>query len=192
MLTNPPHSNTLKGKDLQAKTRVLLDSPYFTGVTDNYPFSEKRLIYLVLAGLKPVAEVQSGHWEVRPGGRETVPDDPAKVGKLLDALGLAYNLASSKHATLAVVASTPELVEAYLQATELGEIGRLLGYPETAVVAFCAGEDELLPPEEFAKALDSAGLQSPEVSFRLSRRHWKEELEQSKQWYAALQEVGLA
>lgn len=114
-------------------------SPFFASTTDAKPWLEKQPIFLVLAGVKPVAEASSGHWVPTPDGRRTVHDNPAAVGALLDSLGLAYRLRHDDYATDTLVSSRPELLDAYevaAAADDQAKIGELFGYPATAVMAF--------------------------------------------------------
>lgn len=186
--TSRPHLNA----ELLDKARRLKDSPFFVHPSDGAEMVEKWEIFLVLAGYKPVSEVASGHWIDVPGGRRTVPDDPELVGAFLQELGLAYHLSNfDDHATDAVVAVTPELVEQYMESSGSSAIGTLFGYPASAVRAFAVGESNLLSHKEQERYEAEAGLPEVFVMFRLSRKHWRDELNVVKKWYEVLREAGL-
>ncbi len=175
---------------LSEKARRLLASPLFVGPTDA-ALSEKQTIFLVLAGLKPVAEAASGHWVADAHGRHTEPDDPAAVAMFLDSLGLAYRLSQDEHATDAMVSLQPSLIEqSAAAANDLVSMGRLFGYPATAVEAF--GRDHCLPADEQERVEQDAGLDAGFfVGFRFSTQHWQEELAVLQQWNAVLRAYGL-
>ena len=172
---------------LTAKIEILRNSPLFINPSDDYAMNEKQQILLVLTGHKPVSEVASGHWEPTETGRQTVPDDSTKVSELLESLGLAYHLRPSEHALDVTVSLDPALVTEYEQADEATNVGRLFGYPETAIAAY--GTDDIMPIDEQDKITEEAGLGdwSP---FRFSRDHWQDELALTQEWYGVIQQYG--
>lgn len=195
MPDQPPGSRSEQqtlNSSLHRKAKLLRETALFDGSPLGQPLLEKQLIFLVLAGLKPVAEVASGHWEEVKGGRKTVADDPLEVGTFFKQLGLSYSLSSfDGHATDAVVALHQHLIKEYRQARGATAVGRLFGYPETAVRAFEAGGDALLSLPEQEQLEHDAGLPDGLTHFCLSRQHAGEELAVVKNWHTALQAVGL-
>lgn len=178
--------------DLQRKASLLKSSALFVHPSDGAEMHEKQQIFLVLAGCKPVANVLSGHWVATPTGRKTVADDPVLVGQFLSLLGLKFSLSDhGHHATGALIALAQEALDSHARASGHVAVGASYGYPETAAQAFAAGPDELLSSDEQDAIEDEAGLQGMTVSFRLSKRHWREELETLKQWYGVLVLAGL-
>lgn len=174
------------------KARQLKQSSLFVNPSDGAELLEKQLIFLVLAGCKPVAEVASGHWIDVPGGRRTVADDPGLVGEFLHSLGLFYHLSDfGGRATGATVAVTSETLEQYTRAMGSSNVGKLFGYPDTAVRAFQTGESALLPTGQQELREQEAGLPDTLTMFRLSLDHWAEELEVIEEWYSVLQTAGL-
>ncbi len=183
--------------DLLHKARLLRESQFFVDPSGDGTSYEKQTLFLVLAGEKPVGEASSGHWETTKDGRKTVADDPHDVGKFLASLGLVYNLSSfDGHATDAIVALDEHSLERYRKADaiyDIAEIGRLFGYPETAVAAFAAdSESSLLDFEEVDSRAIAAGIDPSQVSFRLSKPHWADELATIQHWQALLISAGLA
>jgi hypothetical protein len=61
------------------------------------------------------------------------------------------------------------------------QFGILMGYPKTAVEAFCSGNRENLLPLNFELPPEYRDLEKF-VQFRLSRDHWQEELEFVRGW----------
>jgi len=160
----------------------------FCGLTDAYPLSEKQALFLVVAGCKPVAEATSGHWVDTAEGRESIADDPREIAGFLESLGLAYSLKSDDFGTDAAVARTAETLQEFVAAQDAATVGRLFGYPETAVAAY--QRNDLLSEEEQAPVERQAGL--PDISFfRLSRHNWEAELRTVQAWCHVLGEYDL-
>lgn len=173
------------------KSAQLRLTPLFINPSDDYPLIEKQFLFLVLAGLKPVAGACSGHWEATAGGRHTVADKPNEVGAFLKSLGLHYSLEDHGHMTLAMVSLRPELIQQIAEARSDEEKGRLYGYPETAIQAFVQGKAALLPQEEQKRVEAQAGIMPTGAQFRLSKAHWQEELVIVRQWHETLRDYGL-
>lgn len=72
---------------LLAKAKRLRESAYFVGTTDASIDLDRQLIFLVLAGRKPLAEVVSARLVPSGTGRRAVGDDPEAVGEFCDRLG---------------------------------------------------------------------------------------------------------
>jgi hypothetical protein len=176
------------------KARLLRDTPFFVNGCDGAELVDKQQIFLVLAGLKPVAEVASNHQETFAAVRKTVADDPRAVGAFLESLDLACAVWPAPHfnATMAAVALTPGLVKAYRKALMRDDplpIGRLLGYPETAVRAFAENHSvPIMEQEQFEQQED---VEWPFVPFRFSHDHWRDEAEVARKWYAILRQYDL-
>jgi hypothetical protein len=133
---------------LQAKfpamARRLRDSTLFRGTTDRDILYEKQMLFLALAGVKPVSAAGSRHWVTTDRGRTTAPDDPTAVGDFLESLGLTFQLEVRQHVTLAFVSLDRAHLDGYLASrTDDREAGKWFGYPRTAVEAFATGN--LLP-----------------------------------------------
>ena len=187
---DPQREPQLWRKALQLKA-----SPLFVSTTDTAPLVEKQAIFLALIGLKPVSEASSGHWVPTRGGRRSVYDAPAAVAAFLESLGLAYHMRQDEYATDALVSLQPELLDAYEAAAADGDqvkIGELLGYPETAVAAFAArdqdadGQDLLLPPAEQERIEREVQLPAYMPTFRFSREHWRQEMAVEQRWLSVL------
>lgn len=174
---------------LAEKARQLLASPLFVGTTDAV-LVEKQHIFLALAGLKPVSAATSGHWVDDAHGRHTEPDDPAAVVALLDSLGLAHSVSQDEYATDAIVSLQRDLVAQYSAAADGSALGRLFGYPATAVEAF--ERNQSMPSDEQSERQHNAGLDETFfVGFRFSTQHWREELAVLQNWNAVLRAYGL-
>lgn len=177
--------------ELMRKANVLKGSPLFVGTCEGAELVDKQQIFLVLAGVKPVAEACSAHLERTNDGQEYVADDEREVGGFLKSLGLEYSLWQAAHfpGTMAAVSLKPELVRKYSEAKGSKRIGALFGYPKTAVEAFekndCMSADEQDLREREAK------LGWEFVPFRFSREHWRDEAEVARQWYVTLEKYGL-
>lgn len=181
-----PSSIVTVNDGLLAKAALLRASPLFVHPCD--PLAEKQALFLSLAGWKPVSEVVSGHWEPTESGRRTVPDDPAAVGAFLEQLGLACSLSGDDSGTDAVVSLKHGLVVEYQAATDHQVVGRLLGYPSTAALAFPARS---LPLDEQERIEEEAGLAGYSVPFAFSRSHWRQELRLVTVWVEVLRAYGL-
>jgi hypothetical protein len=127
------------------------------------------------------------------GGRTTAADDPREVREFLASLGLAFSLTSTDGNALdAVVSLRAELVNNMVKARDVATVGRLFGYPETAVRALEQGEEALLPLAEQHRVEATAGLPTSGAGFSYSRDHWREELAVAQRWYAVLHAYGLS
>jgi hypothetical protein len=171
---------------LSAYADKLRKTHLFVGTGDDAISIDKQYIFLTLAGVKPVSEVGSGHWEPTPTGRISVADSMEEVSDFLTSLGLFFKLTLYKGYVLADIARSDELLEEYMAASETNDtvtIGRLHGFPLTAVNAFVNGtsldirkQDELKPKH---------------MGFRLSPDHYEEEAAVAEEWQKILKEYGL-
>ena len=188
--TNAPSPALELAPELLHKAALLRASALFGEPTDGSVPYQKQVLFLVLAGQKPVGEAASGHWESTAAGRRTVADDPELVAAFLTELGLAYELISfDGHATDALVSLDPALLTAYHQASasnDVTTIGRLFGYPDTAIAAFVGGADALLDDAAYEQHVTDAGLDAAVIGFALSAAHWAEELAVARNWQALL------
>jgi hypothetical protein len=182
--------------NLLRQAKLLTNSSLFVDPSDDTKY-QKQIIFLVLAGEKPVSAVSSGHWENNVGGRSTVADDPHAVGNFLVSLGLAYELRPiDGHATDVLISRDPDLLLQYRQAEATNDdatIGRLYGYPASAVDAFSIDPDNLLLDlDSQAMQVANLGLDPNLATFRLSRAHWAEELGTIRRWQTILSNAGLS
>lgn len=165
-------------------------SPLFSPRSgDNDPLSEKKHLFLALAGAKPVSAAGSSHWVKTERGGKAGPDDPAEVSRLLQRLGLAYKLEAGDTTTLAYVSLRQASLDSYLAArNDHREAGRWFGYPMTAVEAFVTGESMPFKDQQAAEqALDVPVFST----FRLSKSHAAAELAVMRQWWLVLERYGL-
>ena len=85
-----------------------------------------------------------------------------------------------------------ELVKEMVDTHDTETVGRLFGFPETAVRAYTVGSQALLPLDEQDHVEQGANIPEAGAGFRLSRDHWQAELAVVKQWYAILNAYGLS
>lgn len=174
--------------ELAEKANLLKSSTYFVFPGDGAEYIDKQCIFLVLAGLKPVTEGSSGHQVKTDTGWRTEPDDPALVSAFLESLGLAFSFYSSHdgHVTMTAVALRQELIDEYMSTADQNTytVGRLFGYPKSAVEAFVGGNCMGVEDQEFIE--QRAGLPEFFPTFRFSQDHWQEELKVLQQWHEIL------
>lgn len=184
-------------KDLLHKAELLRNTHLFMHPTtiDEVPLLvEKQMIFLVLAGFKPVSEASSGELVKQPDGQPlAVPSDRGEIARFLDTLGLRYHIRGDEYATDALVSLKQELIDEYLDTEGLDNahrIGELFGYPKTATDAF-GDKEQLLSIEEQDRLVAEGGLDEF-MNFRCSRDHWREEFQAVKAWADVLRAYGLA
>lgn len=182
-------------KKLQRAAQKLKTTELFTGNSDADRLLHKQLLFLAVAGLKPVCQVASGHFEaVSPAQRTSVPDNPKQVARLLDELGLVYKIKVTKHYVDVYAAKTPKSLTKMLKATDPNEVGLLFGFPQTAAAAFKNHDTDCLTTEEqnqiINELIDDARLH-PLVCFKLSKKHYLNEIEVVKQWIRILKKFEL-
>lgn len=173
--------------ELHAYADQLRKTNLFVGTGDETWSIDKQYIFLTLAGLKPVSEVVSGHWEPTPTGRTSVADSMEEVSDFLTSLGLFFKPTLYKSYVLADIARSDELLEEYRVASETGDtatVGRLHGFPLTAVDAYAAGTSMDIRKQDELKV--------DHVGFRLSPDHYEEEIAAVAPWQELLKEYGLA
>jgi len=181
--------------DLVSKAALLKASSHFVNHTDASPLSEKQQIFLVLAGKKPVSQATSCRWVKTAEGAHSEPDSHKELRVLLEDLGLAFQLRSDEYATDAFLSLDAANISSYLEAEAAQDkitIGRLFGFPDTAVEAFVHGDGMAL--EEQDRLIEATGLPVTTVSmplFRLSKAHATEELNVVKDWYETLKAYDL-
>ena len=177
--------------ELLGIARILKESTCFTRVDDEAPLYEKQMIFLAAAGVKPVSEASSGHWQSVPGGRKTVPDDEQDVKLLLDHLGLFCRLSNDDHVIHAAVSLSDTLLDTFLTTTGTAHPalnGLLYGFPPSAAMAFALQKSTDFI--DLDPVLDANGLRSLSV-FRFSRAWSDEELRVLKFWHRTLVKYGL-
>jgi hypothetical protein len=184
---------------LAEKAEILRSSSLFVDTSDDAEFAQKQGLFLTLAGLKPVSEASSGHWEPTPNGSRSVFDDPEQVGAFLGSLELHYRLRHDEYTTDALVSLDPNLLNEYEHTDTYSytdvrlytTVGKLFGYPETAVEAFAHYADDdryLLSNDDQDRVEQEGGLSERYfVNFRFSKVHWKEELAACLHWQKVLQ-----
>lgn len=176
-----------KDNQLHTKISLLKESYFFRGLTDMEPMVNKQQILLVLTGHKPVAEVYSAHWESTATGRRAAPDDPEQLATFLVSLGLAYDIKTTEYAANVIVARSHELIDGYLQGNGSKHTGELLGYPETAIAAFDSSDSMPIIEQAAIEQKESLESFSP---FRLSKKHWHQELVVIQNWLAVIRNFG--
>lgn len=129
-----------------------------------------------------------------------------KIQKVLEQAGMKFEIVEKSEKTeegvelkryTFLIAKKEEVLEALKKAFELKDhetMGRLFGYPETAVEAFVKGE--IISdyskwwwslPEEKRKDLEKEGIMNL-LNFSLSKEHWEEELETLRRWQKVIKE----
>lgn len=170
---------------------TLKNSSCFTRVDDEAPLYEKQVIFLAAAGLKPVSEAASGHWQAFPGGRKTVPDNEDDVKCLLNDIGLHYRLSNDGHVIHAAVSLSDAALHAFETMAGHSDhalTGLLFGFPPSAVMAFALQRSaDFSDPDPL---LDANGLNHFSV-FRFSSAWQDEELRILTFWHRVLTSYGL-
>ena len=165
-------------------------SPLFGPLRGNStPLEEKQILFLAVAGAKPVSAPRSCHWVRTEHGGHSAPDDQVKVAGLLEQLGLSYIIELKKTLTMAYVSLQRTSLDHFL--ADRGndrETGRWFGYPMTAVEAFVAGDSMAIEEQQAAEQALGVPVFS---TFRLSRTNAAVELELMRQWWLILERYGL-
>jgi len=178
--------------DLQYKADLLRSTPLFTGADDGYFNSEKSLIFLAAANLKPVSAASSGHWQADSDGRHRVADDLGQVEDVLRRFGLHSMVMGKDEFAITVAVSLDRSLLEQLAASfdSHKEIGRLFGYPPSAVEAFDRGQTELMSMDDQEAIERELGLWDGLANFRCSRLNAHEELQTAVRWQEALIRYG--
>lgn len=170
---------------------------------------DKLMLALVTLGKKPATFFGRGYGvgdePLDPKLMNEFSDEFLRIKKVLEGIQvpykidrtpavydgiLFYRILAAKEARdlprlAAVVGDQNETVE---NATELG---RLMGYPETAIAAYRTDDqmdiDTEVPPEEMA-ALKKEGLGPFFHLFAFSRSHWAEEVQKMREWRDTVRE----
>jgi len=166
------------------KADILKQTDHFNSGYYNPGWSEKQAIFLVLAGKKPLGEAASAHYVIEGTTATATPDDHAAVGELLSRLGLAYALTDRFGFTIATVSLDQPLVDQYVATHDMRIIGKLFGFPATAVAAF--DTNKAMDGDEQDRLLAEAGLANAPGFFRFSKDHAQEELAVVRDWYQTL------
>lgn len=174
--------------DLVEKAIILRSSALFMSRGALDPLAEKQMIFLALAGLKPVSGAGSSRWVQTHDGGMAVADDEQRVASLLRQLGLQYHIEQRSTVTLVHVARDKRALETFLEASGHRAVGLAYGYPATAVDAFVAGES--MSNEQQKAAVGRLGVPVFDT-FRLSQNHSSTELETMREWWLALDRYGL-
>lgn len=185
-----PDVATSLDPNLETKARLLRSSPLFNRRGNNDPLVEKKLLFLALAGAKPVSAAGSSHWVTTERGGRAAPDDPVEVGDLLQRLGLCYEIEVRETVTMAYTSLERTSLSDFLAVrNDHREAGRWFGYPMTAVDAFVSGT--LMESEEQVAVIGVFGLPVFQT-FRLSRDHAAAEIEVMRQWWQLLDRYSLS
>lgn len=188
------HTKTIGDERLSDLACTILTSPFFTGANDLDRLADKQLLFLVVAGLKPVADLISYHQEKQGDVTVSVADDEVAVTEFLNSLGVAYSFMPEQDGTAlsVAVAQSQAEADAVWQTTGDSDYGELMGFPNTAIEAYMQGT--LLSHDE-AEQLALSTYHDPAFAqfsvFRLSKAHALEELKMLKQWYDVLKQYGL-
>jgi len=177
-------SNT---SSLQSVANQLLATPLFTGNTDLDRLTSKQMIFLVAAGMKPLSEVASLHFEETERGKEAKGDDPEAVKAFLGTIGLSSSVEAGEAITRAVVSNNPEIISDFTDKKK--PEGKLFGFPESSIEAFESGSS--MGIEEQEKLQAEAGIPESFTPFRLSMDNYEEELKLMKSWYQLLEQYTL-
>jgi hypothetical protein len=180
------YSVAMDQTDLQTKIEQLRNSSYFVTTNDNGALVEKQSILLVLCQKKPAAEATTGRRVEVEQGSHSMPEDHAELGSFLTDLGLVFSLRSDEFATDAIVALDQSLVDEFLQAADNAvAVGRLFGYPQTAIDAFASGT--LMSFEDQDALMESHSLPFFMPQFRLSQDYAQDEIKVLQDWHHTLQ-----
>jgi hypothetical protein len=149
----------------------------------NLSLEQKAWLILVVLGMKPATELVIGEGN----------DSQDTIKEVLSRAGLAYANRDDEYINkkdiygkipiLAVisVARNRETLDELLKVSgkkDHGDYGRLMGYPETAVKAFV--NKELLDKKDYPYMSDNI------FPLKLSKDHWREEVEHLKSWNEAI------
>lgn len=149
----------------------------------------KQYAFLTFAGVKPVSTVH-----VRSGGHRQLQSLRDIFGRLQMHLDVDPNdYCSSRHTSEVLISRSRALLDALhssRQARDNYSIGRLFGYPETAVRAYV--DRTILSWDEQNRYQAIFGLGYPEfcIGFRLSREHYRDEIFEVNRWYQLLAQHG--
>jgi len=211
MINNPDH---LEIDELARKAEAIKNSNLLDG-------QSKQLIFLVLAGKKPVSEFSLGKQLKNAEGEwihKFEKPDTLEVGKLLSNLGLYYDLKRDykypDDGPLYYIISLQENLITKFSPKDSREEGQLYGFPKTVTEAYLEADQESLMridtddnmKKQVRKRADKLLISSDEKKtihekegipesfgfFRYSRAHWQEELAVTKDWYNTLKRYGLA
>lgn len=171
------------------KSRLLRSSRLFSPRNGYDALSEKKLLFLALAGAKPVSAASSSHWLTTERGGKAAPDDPAEVAAFLEHLGLFYELEARESVTIAYVSLRQASLASFLAVrADDAAAGRWYGYPKTAIESFVAGDSMPFDDQQSAEKALGVPLFS---TFRLSRRHAAAEIAAMRRWWLILEQYGM-
>lgn len=147
---------------------------------------QKAGLILVLLGEKPAVEVALYGWN----------DPPGKFAEVIKEIGLNFeelkfegrSLTPPKLVTRFAIAQDKETVlklRSLSPARDHREYGLLMGYPESAVMAFVEHKEN---PEKITKGSMAMTImkERPVVNFALSKDNWQEEVKTAQRWNAAI------
>lgn len=178
-------------ESIKNKVEILKASQLFASNIDDAPYTEMQSILLTLAGKKPVSEVTACKWIITPTSRHSEPADEDEVSDLFVSLGLFFYVYDNQCATSVAISTDKTLLDEHANnISSNSTLGKLFGYPETAVKAY--GDNELMMGiEEQDELLESEGIPLFTPMFRFSKANFRQELETLKDWHMTLKEYNL-
>lgn len=140
-------------------------------------FLDRANLALVALHEKPACILEFQFPAHEEAGRDETQHDISLIEEMLDTLSIPYEkreTSDDEYISIEICAGNdPQHMQTLLQAgSEPLLLGKALGYPDTAVTAFAAGEwvnQDTLPDE--IKNDDAMAF----LNFRLSRDHWQDE-----------------
>ncbi len=162
-------------ESLETKKKEALESIVHTDLIDMY----KVLALLTYSGNKPVSNFI------------VLSDDREKFLGALNTLGLPYIETPFDKGGVAVeitigkdLSDIERLVEIHRRRAtgkDDAEVGRLYGFPDTAIEGFINNEQLAELPEEIADT-DLGRFYTRTIAMRLSKEHWQDELKVVESW----------
>lgn len=176
--------------DLLSKAQTLKNLPELSSTDPNNPLNKVQDVFLTLLGEKPAS------WVEVP-----VNADVDSLRETLGGLGLHSELVKEARGYRLIVSKDPKVLRQVLDdevhptqrnPKTVGDfsVGKLLGYPETAIRAL--QEWRVLEPEEQERFLKESGIYGKVHAFRMSKDNWQQELEILKKWAKLTEEYGLS
>ena len=180
--------------NLQIIAAKLKKMPFFVGTNDLDRMLYKQLLFLVVAGIKPVCQVSAAYWQATTKGGVAKPYERRVIASALEELGLVYHLQSDRHTLLVTASKEIAFVEKLLNTTDDIEAGKLFGYPATAIAAFPTRDQDCLSIEDqdaILFRLDPAHQFYNLPCFRMSKQHYRMELKAIECWLHVLRQYDL-
>ena len=176
----PAEHNSSLGPEINAPTDELL-----TELEEfEIPAPGKLDLFMVQIGVKPATELSyQTDWH-EPGGIDPDVEGREKLAKIimyLDKSGLPYSVKSTRsgkaQTSIVYIGRNQEDLRRIIEADnpmDEAKYGRAVGYPDTAVEGYI--NNDMLSEEEFNRLVPQLEL-NVFTGMRLSREHWREELD---------------